>query len=90
VQRQPLLSSGRRVSAPGSKTLTVNNQAGTTQVTAASGTGQIHVVQRPAGKPTAYRKTAGSAATIGASCPGGIHLGDCQWTTRSSCRPAPP
>src|SRR5947209_1413429 len=34
-------------------------------------------VQRPAGKPTAYRKTAGSAATIGANCPGGIHLGDC-------------
>ena len=61
----------------GVKTLTVNNQAGTTQVTAASGAGQIHVVQRPAGKPTAYRKTAGSAATIGASCPGGIHFGDC-------------
>jgi Putative adhesin len=61
----------------GVTTLTVNNQAGTTQVTAASGGGQIHVVQRPAGKPTAYRKTAGSAATIGASCPGGIHLGDC-------------
>jgi hypothetical protein len=46
-------------------------------VTAAAGAGQIHVVQRPAGKPTAYRKTAGSAATIGASCPGGIHFGDC-------------
>ena len=61
----------------GVKTLTVNNQAGTTQVTATSGAGQIHVVQRPAGKPTAYRKTAGSAATIGARCPGGIHLGDC-------------
>ena len=61
----------------GVKTLTVNNQAGTTQVTAASGAGQIHVVQRPAGKPTAYRKTAGSAATIGANCPGGIHFGDC-------------
>jgi Putative adhesin len=61
----------------GVKTLTVSNQAGTTQVTAASGAGQIHVVQRPAGKPTAYRKTAGSAATIGARCPGGIHLGDC-------------
>ena len=61
----------------GVKTLTVNNQAGTTQVTATSGAGQIHVVQRPAGKPTAYRKTAGSAATIGANCPGGIHFGDC-------------
>jgi Putative adhesin len=61
----------------GVKTLTVNNQAGTTQVTAASGGGQIHVVQRPTGKLTAYRKTAGSAATIGARCPGGIHLGDC-------------
>jgi hypothetical protein len=61
----------------GIKTLTVNNQAGTTQVTAASGAGQIHVVQRPTGKPTAYRKTVGSAATIGARCPGGIHLGDC-------------
>ena len=61
----------------GVKILTVNNQAGTTQVTAASGAGQIHVVQRPAGKPTAYRQTAGSAATIGACCPGGIHLGDC-------------
>lgn len=61
----------------GVKTLTVNNQAGTTQVTATSGAGQIHVVQRPTGKPTAYRKTVGSAATIGAHCPGGIHLGDC-------------
>ncbi len=61
----------------GVKTLTVSNQAGTTQVTAASGAGQIHVVQRPAGKPTAYRKTAGSAATIGARCPGGVHFGDC-------------
>jgi len=61
----------------GVTTLTVSNQAGTTQVTAASGAGQIHVVQRPAGKPTAYRKTASSAATIGASCPGGIHFGDC-------------
>jgi putative adhesin len=61
----------------GVKILTVNNQAGTTQVTAASGAGQIHVVQRPVGKPTAYRKTAGSAATIGANCPGGIHFGDC-------------
>jgi hypothetical protein len=61
----------------GVKTLTVNNQAGTTQITAASGAGQIHVVQRPTGKPTAYRKTAGSTATIGARCPGGIHLGDC-------------
>jgi hypothetical protein len=46
-------------------------------VTAAAGAGQIHVVQRPAGKPTAYRKTAGSAAAIGARCPGGIHFGDC-------------
>ena len=46
-------------------------------MTAAAGAGQIHVAQRPAGKPTAYRKTAGSAATIGASCPSGIHLGDC-------------
>lgn len=63
--------------ATGVKILTVNNQAGTTEVTATSGAGQIHVVQRPAGKPTAYRKTAGSAATIGANCPGGIHLGDC-------------
>jgi len=61
----------------GVTTLTVNNQVGTTQVTAASGAGQIHVVQRPVGKPTAYRKTASSAATIGASCPGGIHFGDC-------------
>lgn len=61
----------------GVKILTVNNQAGTTQVTATSGAGQIHVVQRPAGKPTAYRKTVGSAATIGANCPGGIHFGDC-------------
>jgi hypothetical protein len=61
----------------GVKTLTVNNQAGTTQVTAVSGARQIHVVQRPADKPTAYRKTAGSAATIGARCPGGIHFGDC-------------
>jgi Putative adhesin len=61
----------------GVKILTVNNQAGTTQVTATSGAGQIHVVQRPAGKPTAYRKTAGSAATIGANCPDGIHFGDC-------------
>ena len=61
----------------GVTTLTVSNQAGTTQVTAASGAGQIHVVQRPVGQPAAYRKTAGSAATIGARCPGGIHFGDC-------------
>jgi hypothetical protein len=63
--------------AAGVKTLTVDNQDGTTQVTAASEGGQIHVVQRPVGKPTADRKIAGSAATIGARCPGGIHLGDC-------------
>jgi len=61
----------------GVTTLTVSNQSGTTEATAASGGGQIRVVQRPAGQPAACRKTACSAAAIGASCPGGVHLGGC-------------
>ena len=61
----------------GVKALTVNNQAGTTKVTAISGARQIHVEQRPTGKTTAYRTSAGATATIGAHSQGGIQLGEC-------------
>jgi hypothetical protein len=61
----------------GVQSLTVSNPRGTVRVTAANGSSQIHVAQKPAGNPTSYRQATGSAATIGSSCRDGIHPGDC-------------
>lgn len=58
------------------QSLKVSNPVGTVRVIA-SGSPEIHVTQRPTGNPTAYRQAAGSTATIGSHCPGGIRVGDC-------------
>lgn len=59
------------------QTLTIDNDAGSLQVTVTQGSSPIHVVQRPTGDASAKRSVAGSSATIVSRCPGGFHLGEC-------------
>lgn len=59
----------------GVQTLKVNNAAGTIRVTAATGSSQIHVVQKASGGAVGSHQVSGSSATIAARCPGGVRVG---------------
>jgi hypothetical protein len=65
---------GRSYTLPANvRTLKVNNETGSLRVTATRGSSQIQVVEQPSGNPTAHHNVAGTAATIGSSCPG-VHI----------------